>query len=283
MKFSERTPWTRMFWSDFQSDTCHLDFMHLGAYMKLLLYMYQHGKALPSDKRRLSRICNAMSETEMLIIDEVLREYFVEFEDPEDGLVYRHHRVEREMEFSLEAERKKREKGMKGAAARWGNDASSNAQAYAQAMPKHMPEHMPNHMPKHMPNHMPKQCQPEPEPEPELEEKEGCKQPLSRRVRDWASVEKIFERLNELTGSNFRTKNGKHNRTSDAKSCLARIEESSLEEVLRVVEVMAARWQGTDKQEYIRPSTLFGPKNFENYLGQTNRQPATNGIGRKII
>ncbi len=94
---------------------------------------------------------------------------------------------------------------------------------------------------------------------------------LSRK-RDWASVERIFDRLNELTKSNFRAKNGKGGWTAHAKLAMSRIEESSAEESMRVVETMVNRWKGTDKAEYLRPATLFAARNYENYLGQIGHQ-----------
>lgn len=75
--------------------------------------------------------------------------------------------------------------------------------------------------------------------------------------------EEIISKLNELTGSGFRS-DGKA--TKDLIKSL--LKEYSKEDILMVVEKMCFKW-GNDKKmcEYLRPSTLFRRSNFENYYG----------------
>jgi uncharacterized phage protein (TIGR02220 family) len=74
----------------------------------------------------------------------------------------------------------------------------------------------------------------------------------------------VIDRLNSLTGARFRP-DGKEAR----KSIGARIADGhTLDELLEVVEKKNAEWHGTDMERYLRPSTLFRPSKFEEYLAQ---------------
>lgn len=114
-------PYTRFFWSDWNADTAHLDLMHLGAYMKLISYMYQHARPLPGDQQQIFRICHAPTPTEQNAIKAVLAEFFIEHEDLEHGQQYRHHRVEREIEWSSETSRARSAAAKRANKARWGS------------------------------------------------------------------------------------------------------------------------------------------------------------------
>jgi uncharacterized phage protein (TIGR02220 family) len=75
--------------------------------------------------------------------------------------------------------------------------------------------------------------------------------------------EEIISRLNELTGSSFRS-DGKA--TKDLIKNL--LKEYTKEDILMVVEKMCYKWVNDKKMsEYLRPSTLFRRSNFENYYG----------------
>jgi uncharacterized protein YdaU (DUF1376 family) len=119
----KKTPYVRFFWSDWIADTSHLDLMQLGAYMRLLEFVYQHGRPLPGDMEKVYRICHAMSASEQAAIKTVLHEYFKPFDDPEHGLLFRHFRAEREMEWAETAQTAKIDRGIKGAAGKWGGEA----------------------------------------------------------------------------------------------------------------------------------------------------------------
>jgi len=71
--------------------------------------------------------------------------------------------------------------------------------------------------------------------------------------------------LNEKTGKKF---NPKSKETSSM--ILARAKEgATLDEFKKVIDVKAAKWRGDPKMDdYLRPSTLFRPTNFENYLNE---------------
>lgn len=78
---------------------------------------------------------------------------------------------------------------------------------------------------------------------------------------------KVVYRLNELTGSNF-----KSDTESTKKLIKALLSDYSEADILMVVEKMYSKWgepkKGEkDMSEYLRPSTLFRKSNFDNYYG----------------
>jgi len=75
----------------------------------------------------------------------------------------------------------------------------------------------------------------------------------------------VISYLNEKTGKKF---NPKSKETSSM--ILARAKEgATLDEFKKVIDVKAAKWRGDPKMDdYLRPSTLFRPTNFENYLNE---------------
>ena len=128
------TPWVRWFWSDYNADTAHLDLMQLGAYQRLLGYIYQRRQPLPGDPDKIFRLTHATSAMEQTAVRQVLQEYFVPDTDPERGECWRHLRAERELERAEGFSNMAAERAKKAAAARW--DASSNASSNPQAKPK---------------------------------------------------------------------------------------------------------------------------------------------------
>ena len=56
------------------------------------------------------------------------------------------------------------------------------------------------------------------------------------------------------------------NSKSTRKLLDARLKDYSVEDICNVIDDRIERWQGTDMAEYLRPSTLFRPTNFENYF-----------------
>ena len=71
----------------------------------------------------------------------------------------------------------------------------------------------------------------------------------------------IVDYLNLKSGKSFRS-TGK----STQQHINARLAEGfKVEDFKKVIDTMCAKWKGTEMDEYLRPSTLFGTK-FENYL-----------------
>lgn len=78
----------------------------------------------------------------------------------------------------------------------------------------------------------------------------------------------IIDYLNKKTGKAYR-----RNSSDTQKHIRARCAEGyKLEDFCKVIDNKTAEWKGTDMEQYLRPSTLFGTK-FESYL---NQQPVIN-------
>lgn len=97
-------------------------------------------------------------------------------------------------------------------------------------------------------------------------------------------IKYIVEYLNEKAGKSF-----KPNTAATQKHIKARLAEGfTLEDFKKVIDNQCAKWKGTDWDQYLRPSTLFGTK-FENYLnsgvktnGKTTGDPDKVRIGNII-
>lgn len=78
----------------------------------------------------------------------------------------------------------------------------------------------------------------------------------------------VIEKLNKLACKNYKST------TSKTKSLIdARINEGFvLEDFYKVIETKTSKWKGTDMDQYLRPSTLFGT-NFESYLNEKVNKP----------
>lgn len=85
----------------------------------------------------------------------------------------------------------------------------------------------------------------------------------------------IVDYLNQKAGKTFRS-TGKNTQ----QHINARLAEGfTVENFKTVIDTMCAKWKGTEMDEYLRPSTLFGPK-FENYLN-AKVTPERNGTDGK--
>lgn len=93
----------------------------------------------------------------------------------------------------------------------------------------------------------------------------ATKQRLSAKYRDHEPVvERVLTALTRRTGAAFRVCDG------HAKLIVARLRDSSAsEEDLRlVVWDRSNRWLGTEQEQFLRPSTLFRPGHWDEYLDQ---------------
>ncbi|WP_375104090.1 conserved phage C-terminal domain-containing protein [Paenibacillus sp. RS8] len=84
--------------------------------------------------------------------------------------------------------------------------------------------------------------------------------------------EQVIAYLNDRTGSHYKSSTG-----TTTKLINARVKEGrSLEDFKTVINKKVASWKGTDREQYLRPSTLFRPGNFEAYLNE----PWPKGVNR---
>lgn len=101
-------------------------------------------------------------------------------------------------------------------------------------------------------------------------------------------IKYIIDYLNSKAGTSF-----KHTTKATQKHINARLAEGfKVEDFQKVIDNQCAKWKGTEWEQYLRPSTLFGTK-FENYLnaknperndtdGQTARDSSKTRIGNYI-
>src|SRR4051794_35736269 len=101
-------PWSSFYWRDYVGDTGHLSLEEHGAYLLLMAHYYMSGKPLPANASALHRICRCMSNTDRAAIERVANEFFIR-----DGDVYRHSRIDREIEKAIEISSKRRESANK--------------------------------------------------------------------------------------------------------------------------------------------------------------------------
>ena len=83
-----------------------------------------------------------------------------------------------------------------------------------------------------------------------------------------SDIKTIVDYLNEKTQSNFKAKT-----EETRKSIRARLKEGyTVEDFKRVIDSKSSDWADSERmREYLRPSTLFRPANFEAYLNEANR------------
>lgn len=95
-------------------------------------------------------------------------------------------------------------------------------------------------------------------------------------------IDEVITALNRRCGKNYRTKT-EANRTHIG----ARLKDGfSVDELKRVIGVKAQEWKGTEYDKFLRPATLFCPKNFESYLNQQPEEaikPKTKDDGRYVV
>lgn len=80
----------------------------------------------------------------------------------------------------------------------------------------------------------------------------------------------IIDYLNQKTGKKFSPKS-----TANQKLINGRISEGrTVEDLKHVIDVKTEEWLNNDEMnKFLRPSTLFRPTNFENYLNQKSKKP----------
>ncbi|MDV6379252.1 conserved phage C-terminal domain-containing protein [Sporosarcina sp. GW1-11] len=79
------------------------------------------------------------------------------------------------------------------------------------------------------------------------------------------AIQAVIDYLNQQTNKQF-----KANAAATKKSINARLTEGyTVDDFKRVIDLKVSQWQNDPKfRSYLRPSTLFNPTNFENYLNE---------------
>lgn len=124
-----RPHWMPLYVADYLADTGHLSTIEHGAYMLLMMHYWQHG-GLPSDDRKLARICR-LAPDEWADIRDTMADLF--------GDGWTHKRIEAELAKAVDVISKRSAAGKAGAIARYGK-GNVNAKANAIANAKRSPE-----------------------------------------------------------------------------------------------------------------------------------------------
>lgn len=92
-----------------------------------------------------------------------------------------------------------------------------------------------------------------------------------------SAIKEIVDYLNLKAGTSY-----KHTTKDTQKHIKARLDEGySVDDFKKVIDNRVSKWKGTDMQDYLRPSTLFTPTNFENYLN--SKEQVTNQNNQNSI
>lgn len=101
-----------------------------------------------------------------------------------------------------------------------------------------------------------------------ISSKEDIKDNVGKPDTFDSDIKTIVDYLNAKTQSNFKAKT-----EETRKSIRARLKEGyTVEDFKRVIDAKSNDWADSERmREYLRPSTLFRPANFEAYLNEANR------------
>lgn len=106
--------WMPFYPGDYLKDTAHLTLQQDGVYLRLILHYWNTQQPIPTNKGQCIRIVKAFTPEEQDDLIYILTTFF----QKEDG-VYRHKRIEEELQRAQERHEKATERGKKGAERRW--------------------------------------------------------------------------------------------------------------------------------------------------------------------
>lgn len=221
--------WYAWYPGDYRAKSHRLSLLEKGAYRELLDEYYAMAEALPEAMPQLWRICGAITDEEKQAVSTVLSVYFVLKNNK-----YHNKRADREIEKRRNVRKQLSDRGKLGAKRRW--DATAIFPPNAQAMAITTTTTTVH---------------------------QNQEDTLSRKVNG-TDTKEILEFLNTTAGKRFRP--SKVN--LDLIRC--RLESGITPEQLRKIIVRKSRdWLPDEKmRNYLRPSTLFGRTQCEQYLGE---------------
>jgi uncharacterized phage protein (TIGR02220 family) len=105
-------------------------------------------------------------------------------------------------------------------------------------------------------------------PEKKKEQEGNEKKAASRRSKPALCPQPIADRvighLNKVAGTAQRATAKGHRQLIQARMN----DGATVDDFIHVIDVKAEQWMGSDMEQHLVPSTLFGLKHFDNYLGQ---------------
>jgi uncharacterized phage protein (TIGR02220 family) len=222
--------------ADYRKDTQHLSPIEHYIYRELMDWYYLDEQPIPKKTQLVIRRLRLVSENNQ-DLENVLQEFFVETETG-----WYHKRIEEEIgKYHAKADTA-RANGSKG------------------GRPK-----------------KPKKTQPVILANPGITGSKANHKPLTinqepsntdcQADRLTVAADRVIEKLNTVAGKSFR-----HTKTNRG-AVVSRLKEGFTEEdCFKVIENRTQKWLGTPQDEYLRPSTLFRPGNFEGYLNDNGGQ-----------
>ena len=156
--------WMPLYWADFLADTLHLGREDIGSYMLLIGAYWRRRGPLPDDNESLKQICRC-KDTEWMRTKGMMATFF-----EVGGGIWRHKRIDSELNRAVKIATSKSESGKLGASRRWQSDGN----AIGKAMAKPLATPLANGMPRQWQTDAPSQSQ-SPSPSKALS-------PLSRTV-----------------------------------------------------------------------------------------------------
>lgn len=129
---SER-PFMQLYVSDFIGDTLSLSTEQIGAYMLLLMAMWNAGGKLPADESKLARVARMSVKKWKAIADDLMPFFEI------DGDVIRHNRLTKELQKSESKSQSRASAGAVGGAAKALKDKEAR-QANAMRSSQHLPD-----------------------------------------------------------------------------------------------------------------------------------------------
>jgi uncharacterized phage protein (TIGR02220 family) len=78
----------------------------------------------------------------------------------------------------------------------------------------------------------------------------------------------VVNAINRRAGTKFRSLNPDGTRPRNLRDLHRQHQESGLYSCLRIVRVKGLKWINTEQEDYYRPSTLFRPVHFDEYLNE---------------
>jgi uncharacterized phage protein (TIGR02220 family) len=239
---------------DYAKDTAHLSMLEDAAYRRMLDVTYATERPLPLDQQAIYRLVRARTHAERMAVDVVLGEFWTEGPDG-----WHNARADKEIAKAQEKSQKARGSAEK----RWHSE--SDAKASDGAMRSHSEGNAPNNQEPRTNSQKPKKIKGDVglPPDDARQGLNGHDSEKARLLR--AQAVEILAFLNEKAGKNYQPVK------ANIDLIVARLREGGTADDMRAIIAKKCReWAGREGMgEYLRPATLFGPKNFwQKYQGE---------------
>ena len=229
------TPAVLWYSQDFITGTADMTMEERGVYVTLLCFQNTHGHM---SREFIERICPNCPE---YVLDKFLQD--------EDGEYYNERmeaEIQRRVKYSESRSRNVRSKSQENSPESSPKDISKTYQVTHDSTYE---EHM--------------ETETEIYIEKDKNKKKGSGEKEKEKKEVSATAEAVISHLNFCTGKQYR---------ASSKQARAKIEARmnegyTLDDFIKVIDIKATEWMGSDMEKYLRPETLFGPK-FEGYLNQ---------------